>query len=130
MSNLNPVKIAIVDDSLLVRCYLQEMLAGWGYQIVLKAVNGMDFFRQLTRDNAPDICITDLNMPVMNGYETIRLLKEGWPDIKVIAFSGAEGGREANSVSAPGADGFVSKLNAFSELQHALHEITYRTKQA
>jgi DNA-binding NarL/FixJ family response regulator len=76
------IKVALVDDADVIRSSMQEILTLWGYTIVLKAVNGKDLFRQLSTSNAPDICITDLNMPVMNGYDTIKQLKEKWPHIK------------------------------------------------
>src|SRR6266516_5684525 len=103
--NSSCIKVALVDDSSLIRNSIQEILKAWGYVIVLEAVNGKDFFRQLTTTNAPDICITDINMPEMNGYETIKKLKEQWPGIKVIAFS-ITGKREAERILDTGADAF------------------------
>jgi CheY-like chemotaxis protein len=87
---------------------------------VLKAVNGKDFFRQLTTANAADICITDINMPEMNGYETIRELRKKWPDIKVIAFSITNNKREEDRALEAGAHAFVSKLCSITELQKVL----------
>ncbi|HEX6430951.1 MAG TPA: response regulator, partial [Niastella sp.] len=77
------IKVALVDDSSVIRNSIHEIISLWGYDVVLHAVNGKDFFRQLTAANAPDICITDINMPEMNGYETIKVLREKWPDIKI-----------------------------------------------
>src|SRR5437016_2271214 len=108
MSSTNSITVALVDDSSLIRNSLQEILRTWGYVIVLEAVNGKDFFRQLTIENAPDICITDINMPEMNGYETIRLLKQRWPEIKIVAFSITGGERESERILQTGADFFVS----------------------
>lgn len=117
------IKIALVDDSPLMRNSLQEILTSWGYTIVLEAVNGKDFFRQLNASNAPDICITDINMPEMNGYETVRELKKTWPGIAIVAFSIA-GKREEERILADGADAFISKVCPIAELQKLLRNIS------
>lgn len=118
--NSLPIKVALVDDSSFIRNSMQEIITMWGYDVVLKAVNGKDFFRQLTTDNAPDICITDINMPEMNGYETIKELRAKWPDIKVIAFSITNNKREEVRAVEAGAHVFVSKLSPITELQKVL----------
>jgi DNA-binding NarL/FixJ family response regulator len=119
MNNLG-IKVALVDDSSLMRNSLHEIISLWGYEVVLKAVNGKDFFRQLTTANAPDICITDINMPEMNGYETIRELRKEWPDIKIVAFSITNHKREEQRALEAGAHAFVSKLSSITELQKVL----------
>lgn len=114
------IKVALVDDSSFIRNSIQEIISMWGYVVVLKAINGKDFFRQLTADNAPDICITDINMPEMNGYETIKELRKKWPDIKIIAFSITNNKREEVRAIEAGAHAFVSKLSPITELQKVL----------
>ena len=117
------IKIALVDDSALMRNSIQEILTAWGYNIVLEAVNGKDLFRQLNASNLPDVCITDINMPEMNGYETTRELREKWPGITVVAFSIA-GKREEDRVIAAGAHAFISKLSPIAELQRLLKNLS------
>jgi CheY-like chemotaxis protein len=80
--NSNGVKVALVDDSSVIRNSIQEIISIWGYKVVLIAIHGKDLLRQLSTGNIPDICITDLNMPVMDGYETIAALKKQWPDAR------------------------------------------------
>ena len=117
------IKVALVDDASVIRSSIHEILSLWGYTIVLKAINGKDLFRQLTAFNAPDICITDLHMPVMDGYETIKELKEKWPDVKIIAFSITSSKREEEKALEAGAHAFVSKLSAITELKEVLQSL-------
>lgn len=117
------IKVALVDDSSLIRNSIHELLSLWGFDVVLKAVNGKDFFRQLTRDNAPDICITDIHMPEMNGYETIKVLKEKWPGIKIVAFSITDNESEEDRILKAGAHAFVSKVGSIIELQKVLQSM-------
>jgi DNA-binding NarL/FixJ family response regulator len=118
--NCTGIKIALVDDSSLIRNCIQEILKAWGHKIVLEAVDGKDFLRQLNAGNAPDVCITDINMPEMNGYELVKALREKWPDIKIIAFSITGGQRESERIIQAGAHAFVSKLSPITELQKVL----------
>lgn len=117
------VKVALVDDSSVIRNSIHEIISLWGYNVVLKAIHGKDLLRQLSTGNIPDICITDLNMPVMNGYETIAALKAQWPHIKIIAFSITNSRREEERALEAGAHAFVSKLSSITELQKVLHDM-------
>jgi CheY-like chemotaxis protein len=121
--NSNGVKVALVDDSSVIRNSIQEIISIWGYKVVLIAIHGKDLLRQLSTGNVPDICITDLNMPVMDGYETIAALKMQWPDIKIIAFSITNSRREEERALEAGAHAFVSKLSSVVELQKVLHDM-------
>jgi DNA-binding NarL/FixJ family response regulator len=121
--NILGIKVALVDDADVIRSSMHEILSMWGYTIVLKAVNGKDLFRQLSTSNAPDICITDLNMPVMNGYDTIKQLKEKWPHVKIIAFSITNSKKEEEKALEAGADAFVSKLCSIVELKKVLENM-------
>lgn len=117
------IKVALVDDSSVMRNSIQDIISLWGYDVVLKAIHGKDLLRQLSTDNVPDICITDLHMPVMDGYETIAALKAEWPDIKIIAFSITNSKREEERAIEVGADAFVSKVSSIVELQKVLHNM-------
>jgi DNA-binding NarL/FixJ family response regulator len=118
--NCTGIKIALVDDSSLIRNCIQEILKAWGHKIVLEAVDGKDFLKQLNANNAPDVCITDINMPEMNGYELVKVLREKWPGIKIIAFSITGGQRDSERILQAGAHAFVSKLSPISESQKVL----------
>ena len=117
------IKVALVDDSSVIRNGIQEIISLWGYNVVLTAINGKDLFKQLTAANEPDICITDLNMPEMDGYETIAALKEKWPHIKIIAFSITNNSKEEVRALETGAHAFVSKTGSIADLQKVLQNM-------
>jgi CheY-like chemotaxis protein len=66
--------ILIVDDESDILFLLRMTLESAGYSVV-EAVNGAQAFEQ-TQSNPPDLVITDLMMPVMDGRELIRRLHE------------------------------------------------------
>ena len=118
MNISSQIKIAIVDDHALIRKCLQELVSLWGYMVIPQATNGKDFLDLLVRGIIPDICILDMHMPEMDGYETIKVVKEKWPGIKIIAYS--MDFRDPHAQLPEGADAIVSKSGPYQELQAAL----------
>ncbi|MGD9022496.1 MAG: response regulator [Deltaproteobacteria bacterium] len=82
-------KILVIDDEEQIRVVFKEMLARLGYE-VLEAATGEDGLA-LQREKAADLVITDIIMPHKEGLETIRELRQEFPEVKIIAMSG--GGR-------------------------------------
>jgi response regulator NasT len=71
----SPLRIAIADDELDMREYLQEVLPRLGHAVAAVAENG----RQLVsscRETRPDLVITDIRMPDLDGIETARLVNQ------------------------------------------------------
>lgn len=80
----NPLTVAIVDDSLIIRESARFRLTLLGYNVVMEAENGQEFLNKLENDAVPDICLLDINMPIMDGIETARNLRKKWPLIKIL----------------------------------------------
>jgi CheY-like chemotaxis protein len=98
--------ILVVDDEQNVRDSLALILKAAGY-VVSTATDGFDALLQMRRA-IPDIIISDLNMPNMSGFEFLSVVRRRFPEISVIAASGAYQYGE----SIPGgviADAFYSK---------------------
>ncbi|OQP53441.1 hypothetical protein A4H97_23640 [Niastella yeongjuensis] len=111
-------KIAIVDDHNIIREYLLYGLTLWDYAIVIEACNGRELLDKLSMDNLPDICILDLNMPVLNGHETIKILKKTWPCIKILVYSMEI--TKQTLASSLNVDAVVSKEEGFTGVKKAL----------
>ncbi|MGZ7056873.1 MAG: response regulator transcription factor [Candidatus Angelobacter sp.] len=98
--------ILVVDDEALIRESLSTLLLSKGYK-VSTAKDGFDALLQL-RKISPDLITSDLNMPNMSGFEFLSVLRRRFPQIPVVAISGAYECGEA----VPGgiiADGFYAK---------------------
>ncbi len=80
-------EILVVDDEVAVRDSLAILLQASGYNVSV-AVNGFDALLQLKR-SVPAIVISDLNMPQMSGFEFLSVVRRRFPQIPVIAMSGA-----------------------------------------
>ena len=78
-----------MDDHLLFASSLERLINSFnGFQVVLKAENGADLKKKLEEiPTPPDIILLDINMPIMNGFETIKWLREYHPEQKVVTLS-------------------------------------------
>jgi CheY-like chemotaxis protein len=80
--------ILVVDDEKNVRDMLSLILEAAGYK-VSTAEHGFDALLQLKTSDLPDLIISDLNMPQMSGFEFLSVVRRRFPQIAVIASSGA-----------------------------------------
>ena len=79
--------VLVVDDEASIRNSTSMLLKSAGYD-VCTAENGFDALLQLGKKTA-DVIISDLNMPQMSGFEFLSVVRRRFPDIPVIAVSGA-----------------------------------------
>jgi CheY-like chemotaxis protein len=111
-------RILVVDDEQNIRDGLAMLLTAHGYTVSL-AAHGFDALLQLRSAN-PELIISDLNMPQMSGFELLSVLRRRFPEILVLAMSGAyESGDHV-----PGgviADAFYAK--GFQHPQHLLRTV-------
>lgn len=82
-------KILIVDDEVLTRTGI-HYLCDWeqfGFTIIGEAENGKDALK-LVNQSVPDIILTDIRMPVMDGLSFIKIIHQKYPQIKLFVLSG------------------------------------------
>ncbi|MGS2764486.1 response regulator [Sinomicrobium sp. M5D2P9] len=86
---MNKNGIAIVDDHLLFAQSLTSLVTTLDkYEVLFHSLNGEDFIHKLnTLSKIPDLVLLDINMPVMDGLETMAWIKENNPALKVLALS-------------------------------------------
>lgn len=101
-------KILIIDDSRTSRKILRGMLEEAGHEIVDEGVDGKDGFEKY-KQYKPDLVTLDITMPVMDGLESLKCIKDFDKDAKVIMVTAA--GQQSKMVEAIklGASEFVTK---------------------
>ncbi|RYG32245.1 MAG: response regulator transcription factor, partial [Chitinophagaceae bacterium] len=122
MTEQNPIRIAIADDHTLFRTGLAELIHLFGpFKVTVLEKNGLALLDTLAKSaSLPEICILDINMPQMNGYDTVLRLKELYPDMKVLAVSMHETEFSILKMIRNGADGYLMKDAEPEELERAL----------
>ena len=86
---MKKIKLALADDELLFRQGVKAILGTEEIiDILFDAEDGEHLINQLREtETLPDIVITDLKMPSINGVEVTKLIRKEFPDIKVIALT-------------------------------------------
>lgn len=118
------VRIAIADDHGMFRSGLKSLLMSIGDYEVYEFTNGLDLIHSLKRSvPLPDICIVDLQMHPLNGYETALLLKKNWPQIKTVALSMYENELVISKLLQAGISCYLCKNNTAEVLSLAIDQI-------
>ncbi|GEJ46503.1 MULTISPECIES: response regulator transcription factor [unclassified Chryseobacterium] len=85
------IKLALIDDEQLILEGVRMLLSNEkNISVCLTADNGPDFIEdlgKLSEDEFPDIALVDVQMKPMNGFELVEILKEKYPDLKIIILS-------------------------------------------
>jgi CheY-like chemotaxis protein len=118
-----PVSILVVDDVTLIRTAVSKLLKLAGPRIIMnEAKNGQEAVDISTSIN-PDIILMDVEMPVMNGIEAAKIIRQKNKEVKIIMLTAHETSNHILDSFAAGADGYVLK-NRFAEtLQTAIQTV-------
>lgn len=120
---MKPIKVAIVDDHALIREGIKKLLElEEGLEIVFLAGDGEEAISMLDK-HMPDIILLDINMPNMNGIDTLRVLKEQFSEIKVIMLTIHEDAQYLIETINIGAEGYVLKDADVSSLVKAIYKV-------
>ncbi|MCF1713831.1 response regulator transcription factor [Flavihumibacter sp. RY-1] len=117
--------VAIADDHRLIAESLSYLINDSPeFNVILLANNGKLLLEALEKSgDLPDICILDINMPVLNGVETAREINNRFPDIKLLALSMNDDEASVIQMIRAGCRGYLLKDCTQAELHRALHEI-------
>lgn len=112
----SPRRILVVDDDSDIQEVTRVILAGAGYEVVTLS-SGPEALRAL-RGKSFDLVLLDINMPEMNGWETLRLLKadQACASLPVVMFSVKEEVRDKIHGMQEGAVDFITKPFVVDEL--------------
>lgn len=120
---MNKIKLFILDDHQMLIDGLKALLENeQRYSIVGTALNANNALK-LIGETLPDIVLTDINMPEINGVEFARSLKSEFPNIKVIALSMFGESAIISEMINAGVVGYILKNTGKEELLAALNKI-------
>ncbi len=125
MTQNKDYNLVIVDDHLLVADSLKMLIEMFsGYHVLYHAKNGMDLQQKMTaKESIPDVILLDVNMPIMNGYETMEWLSKEHPEVKVLALSMDDDEQMVLGMLSRGANGYLLKDIHPDALKIALNEV-------
>ncbi len=109
----NPPRILVIEDDKPILNFLKSSLLNKGYKVV--AVESGEEGLSQAAQNVPDIVITDLGLPDMDGLEVVSRLRE-WTDLPIIVLSAREKEKDKVEALDKGADDYLTKPFGLNEL--------------
>lgn len=117
------INVMIVDDHKMIREGLRKILEFEGeIQVIEEADNGQECLKKL-RTAKPDIILLDINMPVMNGIETLQALKKKRKKYKVLMLTVHNEVEYLLKAVDIGIDGYILKDSDSNELKRAINTV-------
>tara|TARA_R110000850_G_scaffold150497_1_gene273169 strand:- start:63290 stop:63943 length:654 start_codon:yes stop_codon:yes gene_type:complete len=125
MKTKPPYHIAIVDDHALFAKSLEKLIDSFEeFEVVFHAINGLDLQNKLkVSELLPDVILLDINMPVMNGLETMEWLSGQHPEINVLALTMEDEESLMIKMIRKGASGYLLKDIYPDVLKAAIFEV-------
>jgi len=123
------LKIILAEDHIIVRNGIKMLLESQsGVQVISEAANGLEVLEQIDAGIVPDIVLTDINMPEMDGINLIRELKLKHPQIKTIVLSMLDNEKYVAQAFNEGSNGYLLKNVNEDEMVFALKTVSAGTK--
>jgi DNA-binding NarL/FixJ family response regulator len=117
------IRVMIAEDHDILREGLQSLLKDeTSIKIVAEAPNGKILLDYLETTPA-DVILMDINMPVLNGVDTTRIISEQHKNIKVLVLSMLDHPNYLSQMLSVGAKGYILKNSSKAELIKAIHEV-------
>ncbi len=116
------VKIALVDDSVILRSALKNVLEEAGFQVVLEASNSAELFGLLKKSQA-ELILLDVFFPTENGLDMLAKLKRLSPGVKVLLVTGMRQETILAEAQRLGADGVLYKPFDTDDLLSAIEHL-------
>jgi DNA-binding NarL/FixJ family response regulator len=117
------ITLMLAEDHKLVRDGVISMLKDFKNMNVIGAVDNGKLMLELLKEKQPDIILTDLEMPEMDGLELMAIVKSRYPKIKIIVISMHYEVAYAADVMAKGANAFLPKEIDIEELVYVINSV-------
>ncbi|SHG71545.1 response regulator transcription factor [Winogradskyella jejuensis] len=121
----NEIKIAIADDELLFRQGVKAILQNEeSIDVLFDAENGQKLIKKLrTAKVKPSIIVTDLKMPELNGVETTKIIRDEFPEVKIIALTSYFSKPFILNMISIGASAYLAKNSSPSLMVSTIKEV-------
>jgi two-component system, NarL family, invasion response regulator UvrY len=117
------IQIALADDHVILRSGLTALINNFGYSVLFECGNGREVMEKVSKGNLPDIILMDINMPVMDGFETTLWLKRHYPLVHVLALSMYDDEIAIIRMLKNGAKGYIPKESEPKALKMAIDSV-------
>lgn len=117
------IKVLIADDQELIRQSLQIVLNSKAdIEVCDVAADGQDVIRSIRKEK-PDVILMDIRMPKMDGVQCTKIIKENYPQIKIIILTTFDDDEYVYNALKYGASGYLLKGVSMAELAGAIRTV-------
>jgi len=118
------IKVFLIEDEIVIREALERMIPWkeYGFELVGKAKDG-EIALPMIRKSKPDVLITDIKMPFMDGLTLSSIVKKEFPNIRIVIVSGYDDFEYARKAIAIGVDDYLLKPIARADFEKVLKKI-------
>jgi DNA-binding NarL/FixJ family response regulator len=114
------MRILIADDNSLVRHAIRTLLSKEvGFEVCGEASDGPQTLEKI-RELRPNLVLLDISMPDTSGFQTARLIRDEFPEIKIVIVSQNDADRLLSGALEAGADGCLDKSRLAADLVPAI----------
>ena len=120
---MEPYRVLLAEDHRLFREFLRKNLEEVaGLEVVGEAGNGLELLESI-KELQPHMVILDIEMPILSGMEAARIIKKGYPEIKILLLTMYKDEEHLNQALKAKVDGYLLKENMFNDLVNAIERI-------
>jgi len=120
---MSKIRLAIVDDNTFLARAIKEKLVDFEeLDIKYMVFNGSELLAKLEKSHNLDLVLMDIEMPVLDGIETVRIVKQKYPHIKVLMLTVFDNDENIFNAIQAGADGYLLKEIEAEKLYNAITE--------
>ncbi|MBQ8843543.1 MAG: response regulator transcription factor [Elusimicrobiaceae bacterium] len=114
-------RIGLVDDSVMLRSAIKNVLESSGFEVVLEAGGSQELFEKLEK-TVPSLILLDVFFPTENGLDILARLKKQYPPIKVLMVTGLKQETISEEAKRLGASGVLYKPFDTDDLLNAIKQ--------
>lgn len=125
-TSTNQISITVVDDHSLFRKGIINLIHQIDdkFRVINEASHGKEFLAQIKNDEIPDVVIMDVSMPIMDGFQTTKALRELNKKIGILALTMKDDETSLIRLLKAGVNGYLNKDVDPDQLKEALHSIS------
>jgi DNA-binding NarL/FixJ family response regulator len=125
---MGSTRILLVDDYKLWRLTARSILEdSRKFRIIAEASDGLEAIEKAATLH-PDVVLLDIGLPLLNGIEAAKKIRQTCPESKIIFLTQEQDGEVRCAALATGAAAYIMKSRAACELQHTIESVMVNTK--
>lgn len=117
------LRLVIIDDNVNVRESIELLLSTTDNMRLVGAYNSCQNLLEKIENINPDVVLMDIDMPILNGIEAVKLLRTKFVDLKILMLTGFEDDEKVFDSLCAGANGYILKNANMDLLIHYINEV-------